>query len=218
MNLSRIYEYRFLNTPDTKKNVVWKEICNWLYNGYLNKPKVVLDPAGGKCEFINNIAAEEKWAIDIEKDFISKYADKNVKIVVGNNLNVDLPDDHFDGVFISNFLEHLTTQEEVATLLEKMYKAMKKGGRIVIMGPNFRHCAADYFDYADHTVILSEGGVAEHLYGAGFNLVKIIDKFLPMSFRAGGKLPVTPFTVRTYLHMPLAWRFMGTQFLVVGEK
>ncbi|SHI71801.1 Methyltransferase domain-containing protein [Hymenobacter daecheongensis DSM 21074] len=218
MNYNRIYQYRFQNTNAAKKQVVWTELATWLYNGYLNRPQSVLDPAGGLCEFINAIPAAEKWTIDLEADFIRKHAAPNVNIQVGNNLEVDIPQNHFDAVFISNFLEHLNTQVQVAALLGRMYASMKKGGRIVVMGPNFRHTYKEYFDFADHTVILTEMGVAEHLYGAGFKIIKIIDKFLPLSFRSGGYLPVTSLTVKTYLNISLAWRIMGKQFLVVAEK
>ncbi|TGE27179.1 class I SAM-dependent methyltransferase [Hymenobacter metallicola] len=218
MNYNRIYQYRFQNTNAAKKQVVWQELANWLYSGYLKQPQSVLDPAGGMCEFINAIPAADKWTIDMEGEFIRKYAHSSVTVRVGNNLEVDIPQDHFEAVFISNFLEHLDTQFQVADLLGRMYASMKKGGRIVIMGPNFKHTYKEYFDFADHTVILTELGVAEHLYGAGFNIVKVIDRFFPLSFRSGGYLPVTPLTVKTYLNMPLAWRFMGKQFLVVAEK
>lgn len=218
MNYQRIYEYRFRGVDKAKKNIVWKALSEWLAATYLKQPKVVLDPAGGLCEFINHVPAQEKWTIDIEKDFVTKYANPNVNIIVGSNLTVDIPQNHFDGVFISNFLEHLYSQEDVATVLGRMHASMKTGGRIAIMGPNFKYCTRDYFDFADHTVVLSELGVAEHLYGAGFNVMKIIPRFLPLSFRSGSSLTVTPLTVKTYLNMPLAWKVMGKQFLVIGEK
>jgi SAM-dependent methyltransferase len=218
LNYGRIYEYRFRGVNHQKKQVVWKEISHWLYNGYLKKPHTILDPAGGLCEFINHVPAREKWTIDIEKDFIEKYANPDVQLIVGNNLQVDLPQNYFDAVFISNFLEHLHSQEEVGKVLARIYSSMKAGGRIAVMGPNFKYTYKEYFDFADHTVVLSELGLAEHLYGAGFDIVKIIPRFLPLSFRSGGFLPVTPFTVKTYLNFPLAWKILGKQFLVIAEK
>ena len=73
-------------------------------------------------------------------------------------------------IWVSNFLEHLHDQETVATFLERMRERLAPGGRIAIMGPNFRFCAKEYFDCADHTVILTHVGVEEHLYAAGFEL------------------------------------------------
>ena len=105
----------------------------------------------------------------------------------------------------------LNSQHEVALFLERMFSILKTGGKIAIMGPNFKYCSKNYFDFADHTVILTELGVAEHLYGAGFNINEIHPKFLPLSFR--GKLPVTDFFVKMYFKMPFAWKFLGKQFL-----
>ena len=167
MNHTRIYEYRFAQVDMEKKNIVWNEIANFLYNTHLNKPQKMLDPAGGLCEFINHIPSQERWTIDLSDD-VKKYAHPDIKTIIGNNLEVELPQNYFDGVFISNFLEHLNSQYEVADFLERMFKTLKSKGRIVIMGPNFRYTYKDYFNFADHIVVLTELGVAEHLYGAGF--------------------------------------------------
>ncbi len=217
MNHNRIYEYRFANVDMQKKNVVWKEIAHFLYNTHLNKPQKTLDPAGGLCEFINHVPSAERWTIDLS-DEVKKFAAPDIKTIIGNNLEVELPENYFDGIFISNFLEHLNSQFEVADFLERMFKTLKSKGRIVIMGPNFRYTYKDYFNFADHTVILTELGVAEHLYGAGFNIVKNYPQFLPLSFRSKGFLPVNSFIIKTYLNIPFAWKFLGEQFLLVAEK
>jgi SAM-dependent methyltransferase len=215
MNFDRIYEYRFRGIDEEKKQLTWEEIANFMYNK-LAQPKTILDPAAGKCELINSIKSEERWAVDLNDYFIKKYAAPGIKIVVGDIFKVDLPQNHFDAVFISNFLEHLNSQEEVAALLEKMYASIRPGGKIAVMGPNFRYTYKSYFDFADHTVILTELGLAEHLYGAGFEIDNIYPKFLPLSFRGG--IPVSRFLVKTYLSLPLAWRVMGKQFLLIGTK
>jgi ubiquinone/menaquinone biosynthesis C-methylase UbiE len=215
MNFDRIYQYRFQGIDDNKKRVTWTIIANFIYQR-LSKPNSILDPAAGKCELINSIQSNDKWAVDLNDYFIKQYAKQDVKIVVGDIFKVSLPENYFDAVFISNFLEHLNNQEEVSSLLEKMYTHLKPGGRIAIMGPNFKYAYRSYFDFADHTVILSELGVAEHLYGAGFSIDKIYPRFLPLSFRGG--IPVNNFLVRTYLSLPFAWRFLGKQFLLIATK
>jgi hypothetical protein len=215
MNYQRIYEYRFQGINKAQKMIVWTEIAKFIYHK-LQKPSSILDPAGGMCEFINAVPSAEKWAIDLNKIFLAEHAAPEVKQLIGNNLEIPLPENYFAGVFISNFLEHLHTQEEVALFLTRMHQTIKVGGHIAVIGPNFKYTSKEYFDFADHTVILSDLGVAEHLYGAGFEIVKIYPKFLPLSFR--GKLPVHKWLVQLYLKLPIAWNILGKQFLVIAKK
>jgi SAM-dependent methyltransferase len=215
MDLDRIYAYRFRDVDHTKRAMVWQELAAFLHEK-LGRPKSLLDPAAGMCEYVNAAPSKEKWAVDLNEPFIRAHANKDLRIVIGDTRTADLPKDHFDAVFVSNFLEHLNSQEEVADFLTKMYAHLKPGGRIAIMGPNFKYVYREYFDFADHTVILSELGVAEHLYGAGFEVETIHPRFLPLSFRGG--LPVNRFLVKSFLAMPWAWRFFGKQFLLIGRK
>ena len=215
MDLDRIYAYRFKDVDHTKRNMVWIELGRFLHRT-MGRSDRMLDLAAGMCEFIKQVPSKERWAVDMNEAFIRKHASSDVHIVVGDTLKVDLPKDHFDGIFVSNFLEHLHSQEEVGAFLAKMYSHLRKGGRIAVMGPNFKYVYKEYFDFADHTVILSELGLAEHLYGAGFEIERIHPRFLPLSFR--GRLPVNRFLVKTFLSMPWAWRFVGKQFLVIGRK
>lgn len=117
---------------------------------------------------------------------------------------------------MSNFLEHLGSQQQVADFLGKMHGPLKPGGRIAIPGPNFKYVFKNYFDFADHTVVHTEEAVAEHLVGAGFTLERVLPRFLPFSFK--GRMPVSPWLVRTFLRTPLAWRFLGKQFRVIARK
>lgn len=214
MNYDRIYEYRFRAVDRAKKIATWRILAAF-FAERLGNAQVVLDPAAGACEFINAVPARERWAIDMGEQ-VRALAEPGVRALVGSNTSVDLPAAHFDGVFVSNFLEHLGGQGEVADFLEHMFTLMRPGGRIVVMGPNFRACPREYFDFADHTVILTERSVAEHLYAAGFELLDVHARFLPVSFGSG--LPVTDFLVKIYLKLPIAWRFFGKQFLLVAQK
>jgi SAM-dependent methyltransferase len=215
MDYNRLYEYRFKNVDKQKKLITWKVLAEFL-NKELNYPSSVIDPAAGECEFINAIAVKEKWAVDLNYDFITKHADNNIKVITGDSLDVKLPDDYFDAAFISNFLEHLNSQEEIHQLLLNIYCSLRKGGRIAVMGPNFKYCQKEYFDFADHKMILTHLSLEEHLYCSGFNILKTIPRFLPVSFRS--RLPVNKFIVNTYVSLPVVWKFFGQQFLIIAEK
>jgi SAM-dependent methyltransferase len=129
---------------------------------------------------------------------------------------MDLPSGYFAAVFISNFLEHLNSHEEIHILLKNMYNSLRKGGRIAVIGPNFKYCFKEYFDFADHKIILTHLSLEEHIYSAGFNIIKVIPRFLPVSFR--GRLPINKLIVRTYLSTPFFWKLFGKQFLIIAEK
>jgi SAM-dependent methyltransferase len=218
MNYQRIYEYRFQDVNYQKKLRFWSVFSEWLWRNYLGKPSRILDPAAGMCEFINTVPAAERWAVDLEKEQLRKYADSAIRAMHGDAMKIKLPLNYFDAVFISNFLEHLDSQDDIATFLAKMYKHIRPGGKICVMGPNFRHAWKSYYDFADHKVSLTELGVAEHVYGVGFEIERVIPRLLPLSFRSNGFLPVNKLTVGGYLSLPLAWKIMGKQFLVVGVK
>ena len=213
INYGRLYAYRFRDVDQASRQAVWTEIARYVY-GRLGAPHSVLDPAAGRGEFISAVPAADRWGVDLVKQADLESA--GVKMIIADIMDAQLPADHFDGVFLSNFLEHLPDQSTVATVLAKLRDAMRPGGRIAIMGPNFRYCAKDYFDCADHTVILTHVGLAEHVHAAGFEVESVSPRFLPYSFR--GLLPPSPLLTRTYLRTPAVWRLLGKQFLVIGRK
>ena len=132
------------------------------------------------------------------------FRDPGINAIIGDVFEATLPTDYFDGVFVSNFLEHLGTQEQVAAFLTLMRHTMVSDGRIAVLGPNFRYCPKEYFDCADHTLALTHVSVSEHLYAAGFTIEKIVPRFLPYSFR--GVLPPSPKLTRLYLRLQPVWR------------
>ena len=214
MNYQRLYEYRFRDIPQDTRTAAWTEIAAHVYHE-LGEPRRVLDPAAGRGEFVNAVPSEERWAVDAVA-YEEGTHDPGVKVIVSDIFEADLPEAYFDAVWVSNFLEHLLSQEAVATFLEGMRETLRPGGRIGIMGPNFRYCANEYFDCADHTLIFTHVAIAEHLYAAGFEPVRIVPRFLPYSFR--GRLPAGPALIRRYLQTPRAWPLLGKQFLVIGER
>lgn len=214
MDFERLYEYRFRRVDQASRSGVWAEIAAFIHR-QMGEPERVLDPAAGRGEFINAVPASERWAVDAFPYSEGTY-DPAVKRVVSDIFDADLPAEHFDGVFVSNFLEHLASQEQVAAFLERVGGSMERGGRIAVMGPNFRYCMREYFDMADHTLALTDRSVAEHLYAAGFTIERQEARILPYSFT--GRLPPRPELVRRYLRTPLAWRVFGKQFLVVASR
>jgi SAM-dependent methyltransferase len=213
INYQRLYKYRFRDVDQASRQAVWREIAAHVHRR-MGAPERVLDPAAGRGEFITAVPAAERWGVDLVGHGVPESA--GVKMIIADIMDAPLPGDYFDGVFVSNFLEHLPDQNAVADVLGRLRAVLEPGGRIAIVGPNFRYCMREYFDCADHTVILSHVAVAEHLYAAGFEVSSVSPRYLPYSFR--GVLPPSPRLTRTYLRLPMLWRLLGKQFLVIGRK
>ena len=213
INYERLYTYRFRDIDQAGRQAVWREIARYAH-GRMGAPQRVLDPGAGRGEFITAVPAAERWGIDLVGHGVPDSA--GVNMIISDVMDTALPSGYFDGVFLSNFLEHLPGQNAVAAVLGKLHAAMEPGGRIAVIGPNFRYCAREYFDCADHTVILTHVAVAEHLYAAGFEVTSVSPRFLPYSFR--GLLPPSPLLTRIYLRTPPLWPLLGKQFLVLARK
>ena len=214
IDLQRLYAYRFRGVDQRSRQAVWDQIAPVIYR-WLGTPERVLDPAAGRGEFVNAVKSAERWVVDtVEYD--ETVRDPDVKAIIGDARVVELRESYFDGVFVSNLLEHFAAQDEVGAFLRRLRNAMTPGGRVAVLGPNFRYCAKEYFDCADHTLALTHVAVEEHLYAAGFEIERSIPRFIPYSFRS--RLPQAPWMVRAYLRIPLFWRVLGKQFLVIARN
>lgn len=213
MNYARLYDYRFRGVDQAGRQAVWREIAQYVHVK-MDEPKCVLDPAAGRGEFITAVPAVERWGVDLVRQ--ADIEASGARMITADIREAELPGGFFDGVFLSNFLEHLPSQDTVAAVLGKLRGAMSPGGRIAVIGPNFRYCSREYFDCADHTVILTHVSMAEHLHAAGFEVELAVPRFLPYSFR--GRLPPSPRLTRAYLRTPPLWRLLGKQFFLIGRK
>lgn len=64
----------------------------------------------GYCDFINQIKAGKKYAVDIDRE-AHKHCAEEVQFVHANLADIDLPAESFDTIFASNLLEHLHDNE-----------------------------------------------------------------------------------------------------------
>src|SRR5581483_10241997 len=121
-----------------------------------------------------------------------------------------------DTVFASNVYEHCQTREDVAASFTEVHRILKPGGRFLILQPNFAYCAREYFDFFDHRLIFTHRSMCEGLESASFKLITVVDRFLP--FTSKSRLPKAAWLVELYLKIPLVWRVLGAQMLIVAEK
>ncbi|MBA7629407.1 hypothetical protein ES703_36906 [subsurface metagenome] len=103
-------------------------LCDLFFQKYIKKDSTVLDIGAGYCEFINNIKCNKKYALDLNEDIFC-FGNRDVKVFIGKSTNLSfLADKSVDLVFVSNFLEHLKTKEEIKKSLTEIRRVLKIEG------------------------------------------------------------------------------------------
>lgn len=211
-----LYRHRFSDEELRQQRAFWVPICKYLQS-YVLTSGATLDLGAGYCHFINNIRSSEKYALDVNEENLKKHADPNVRTITGSGSRLhSIADSALNTVFASNVYEHFQSREDVLESFKEVHRVLRGGGRFVILQPNFAYCAREYFDFFDHRLVFTHRSVSEGLELAGFNLLKVIDRFVP--FTSKSKLPKAPWLVELYLKLPIAWRLFGAQMLIVAEK
>lgn len=203
--------FRSRYTFSKRRDVVWKSIAKRLQK-YIRKNSAVLDLGAGYCNFINNIKAKEKHALDIFD--IRKYANRDVIVHISSSSKIkDIKSEYFDVIFASNFFEHLK-KKEIYSSLEEVKRILKKNGKLIIIQPNFKYCYKTYFDDYTHKTIFTDTSMCNILETFSFKIEKNIPKFLPFSLKL--KLPKIKFLIDLYLLLPV--KPFAKQMLIIAKK
>ena len=210
----QIYRRRFADDR-VFRDAMYKVLCQDLFQDFVRPSDKVLDLAAGFCEFINNIDASVKWAVDTNAD-VERHATAGVKTLVASALDLRaVANDYFDVVFTSNFLEHLSRDEIVASLHE-VQRVLRPGGRFIILQPNYRYCYRDYWMFFDHITPLDDRSLSEILEVSGFEIEVRRPRLLPYTTK--GWLPKSVLLLKLYLRFPLAQLLLGKQAFFVVRK
>lgn len=213
-DLDQLYRHRFSEADARRKLAVWAEIVAFLAR-WIPRDAAVLDIACDEGYFIRNVTARERWATDIRDVGAALGAGIRFVQVDGLELASAVPERHFDVAFMSNYLEHLPSSDAVLTQMRQVHRVLKPGGRMIVLQPNIRFVGGAYWDFLDHKVPLTERSLAEAAETTGFEVDRLIPRLLPYTTKS--RLPQHPALVRAYLRVPLAWRVMGKQTLLVAR-
>lgn len=215
-DLDVLYQHRFPKEELANKNRIWQVLCTQYFSRYVKPDETVVDIGAGYCEFINNIPAAHKIAVDLNPD-VRKFAADGIRIINESCTAVSsIPSGSVDAVFMSNFLEHLPTKDLVLQTLRESARMLRPGGRVIILQPNIRFLYDEYWDYFDHHTALSDRSLVEGVLMAGLDPQVVVPRFLPYTTKS--RLPQAPWLVSLYLKIPLAWHILGKQALVVAYK
>lgn len=216
MDLASLYRHRFEEAELPAKNRIWQVLCTDFFARHVGVDDVVVDIGAGYCEFINNIRCGRKIAVDLNPE-VARRAGPDVEVINEScSAIASLPDRSVDVVFMSNFLEHLPDKAAVLATLRECHRLLRPDGRAIILQPNIRFLPGEYWDFFDHHTPLTDRSLVEGVQLAGLTPVRVIPRFLPYTTKS--RLPQAPWLIRLYLRVPLAWRLLGKQALVVAER
>lgn len=196
-------------TPDPGRTKVWCAIINYLEK-YTGSPcDTAIDIGCGYGDFINNVKAKKKYAIDLNPDAAGYLVDS---VQFHSTKVTDLSciaDASIDIAFSSNLLEHLS-DDELSVAAAEFLRILRPGGLFITMQPNFYYAYREYFDDFTHKKVFSHESLVDFFRANDFELVAMEKKFLPFSLRS--RLPKTYFLTRMYLasfYRPSAKQMLG---------
>ncbi len=213
--LQKEYEMRFTGLADYR-NSVWKILIGDYFQNIIGRDQTILDLGAGWGEFINNVQAKDKYAMDLNEESASKISPGITFLHQDCSEVWALDDNSLDVIFTSNFFEHLRNKQSLDSTLHQAFRCLKPHGRLICLGPNIKYIGSDYWDYYDHYLPLSHLSLVEALRMRDYTISSVVPRFLPYTMADGNQHSLK--CVKLYLKLPIAWRFFGKQFLVVGTK
>jgi SAM-dependent methyltransferase len=212
--LRALYAERF-GGDRARRAALWRALCAGFFDRHVQPSDTVLDVAAGGCEFINAVRAGTRIAVDVNPA-VRDAAGPGVRVLVASADDLaEVDDGSVDVVFASNFFEHIDRPTILAVMVEA-HRVLRPGGRFLVLQPNVRFCARDYWMFFDHVTPIDDRALVEAFALAGFEVTTVVPRFLP--FTTKSRLPTSPWLVRAYLAVPLAWRVLGKQSFLLAER
>jgi SAM-dependent methyltransferase len=214
-DLQEEYRRRFLPLQAYRRKV-WSILTRDFFQKYVPDQATVLDLGCGWGEFINQIRAGKRLGMDLNPDSPS-HLDEGIEFF-RHDCSEPWPvlENSIDLIFTSNFFEHLPSKNALRQTVAQAYHALRPNGTLICLGPNIKFLPGTYWDFWDHEVALTELALKEILEITGFQVVECVDRFLPYTMVGGGQPAL--WKIQLYLKIPLAWKFLGKQFLLVARK
>lgn len=209
--------YKSRYTFDPRRSIVWNEIIKF-EKKYIPKDAVIVDLGAGYCDFINQVTASKKYAVDPSPELPNFTAPDVIKINQPAWNLFEIRDESVDVVHASNLFEHFD-DGELEKVMKEVKRILKPSGRLILMQPNYRLASKNYFDDPTHKKVFSDASLESFLISHNMKIVLKMPRFLPFSMRSNSSLIpdfLLPLVVHTYIHSPIK-PFAG-QMLMVSEK
>lgn len=207
---SSYFETRY--APHPARQRVWKAICEYLQK-FIEPSSAVMDVGAGYCDFINQIQARRKYAVDINSD-VAQWCGSDVHFIHAARIeSIDLPPQSIDVAIVSNLLEHLPP-EQCSKLFDCFDQLLTATGKVIVIQPNYFYCYRKYWDDFTHVRAFSDVSLKDFLLSRGYKILAGEKRFLPFSLKS--HLPKSYWLTKLYLSS--FWRPLAGQMLVVAQR
>lgn len=197
---------------DPRRGSVWKALWRYFFRHRIGRDDCVLDLGAGYGDFINNVVARRRIALDLW-DGMPDHLAPGIEALVGPLTRLDeLGAGTVDYAFASNLVEHLHQPDFVA-MLDALRRLLSARGTLTLLQPNYRYAFREYFDDYTHVSVYSHVSLADLLQAHGWEVTEVRARFLPLTVKS--RLPVWPPLIGAYLAIPV--KPMGKQMLVVAR-
>lgn len=207
--MDRYFQTRL--TFDKGRTKVWKAICEYLQSE-ISENSAVVDLGCGYCDFINQISASKKYAVDSNIES-KQYCGNDVEFLHSSVTSLNLESNSIDVVFASNLLEHFC-DDELQEVFSEITRVLKNRGKLILIQPNYYYAYREYWDDYTHVKAFTHTSLADFLTSKNYKIEKVVKRFLPFSFHS--ILPKTYLLTKIYLSFP--YHFAAKQMLVIASK
>jgi SAM-dependent methyltransferase len=199
---------------DPRRAKVWQAVARHLAP-YIAAEAHVVELGAGYCDWINNVQAARRVAVDMWAELPAHAAPGVEPMVldISNGLH-PLADASFDVVLASNLLEHFAP-DAAAEVVREAARVLRPAGRLILIQPNFRFAWRRYFDDYTHRSIFTDVSLPALLRAQGFDVLHVKPRFVPYSMQ-GFRIPIARWLVRAYLLSP--FKPAAGQMLVIAQK
>ncbi len=186
--------------PDVRRDVAWRALWRHYFRRIVPADGCVLDLGAGYGNFINQVEAKRRIALDIWPDF-PRFLAPGIEAIVGQVTDLGLlSDGSVDFAFASNLFEHIP-QEAFVRVLDGLRPKLSERGTLNILQPNYRYCSREYFDDYTHVAIYSHISLADLLVANGYEVTQVVPRFLPLTVKS--RMPVSSWLIAAYLVSPI---------------
>ncbi len=208
--IGNYHESRLIS--DKRRGGVWSALWHYYFRQRIRPNDCVLDLGAGYGDFINNVVASRRIALDTWAG-MPEHVDTDVRAIVGSVEDLSaIADGTVDFAFASNLFEHLS-QQALIGVLSSLKAKLSDRGRLTILQPNYRYAYREYFDDYTHVTAYSHISLADLMKAHGWDVLEVHPRFLPLSIKS--RLPTWKVLVGAYLWSPV--KPLGKQMLLVAR-